>query len=145
MPTSDAARSSLAMRTRFASTTVAALCVALALVAPAPALGRGGDDDVRVSGTCGKGATSKLRLRAKDGAIAVEFEVKGNRGGQRWRVVLVHERRVAWRGRVRTRSGSGSFRVRRSLPDFGGADQVTARASGPGGNTCQATGVLTGS
>jgi hypothetical protein len=124
---------------------VAALCVALALVAPAPALGRGGDDDdVRISGTCGKGATSKLRLRPKDGAIQVEFEVKANRGGQRWRVVLVHERRVAWRGRVRTRSGSESFRVRRSIPDFGGADQVTARASGPRGNTCQATGVLTG-
>jgi hypothetical protein len=132
------------MRTRFTSTAVAALCVALALVAPAPALGRGGDDDVRVTGACGKGATSKLRLRAKDGAIQVEFEVKTNRGGQRWRVVLVHERRVAWRGRARTRSGSGSFRIRRSIPDFEGADQVTARASGPRGNTCEATGLLTG-
>lgn len=132
------------MRTRFTSTAVATLCVALALVAPAPALGRGDDDDVRVTGACGKGATSKLRLRAKDGAIQVEFEVKANRGGQRWRVVLVHERRVAWRGRARTRSGSGSFRIRRSIPDFGGADQVTARASGPRGNTCEATALLTG-
>jgi hypothetical protein len=132
------------MRTRFTSTAVATLCVALALVAPAPALGRGDDDDVRVTGACGKGATSKLRLKAKDGAIQVEFEVKANRGGQRWGVVLVHERRVAWRGRARTRSGSGSFRIRRSIPDFGGADQVTARASGPRGNTCEATGLLTG-
>jgi hypothetical protein len=130
------------MRTRLL--TLAALCVVLALAAPAPALARGGDDDVRVTGTCGKGATSKLRLRAKDGAIQVEFEVKANRGGQRWRVVLVHERRVAWRGRARTRSGSRSFRIRRSIPDFGGADQVTARASGPRGNTCEATGLLTG-
>jgi hypothetical protein len=143
MPTGDAARSSFAMRTRLVS--LAALCVALALFAPAPALARGGGDDVRVTGTCGSGATSKLRLRAKDGAIQVEFEVKTKRGGQRWGVVLVHERRVAWRGHLRTRSGSGSFRVRRSIPDFGGADQVTARASGPRGNTCQATGVLTGS
>ena len=31
--------------------------------------------DVRVAGTCGNGATSKLRLRRKDGAIRVEFEV----------------------------------------------------------------------
>ena len=131
------------MRTRLVS--LAALCVVLALVAPAPALARGGDDDVRVTGTCGKGATSKLRLRAKDGAIQVEFEVKANRGGQRWRVVLVHERRVAWRGRARTRSGSRSFRIRRSIPNFDGADQVTARASGPRGNTCAATGLLTGS
>jgi hypothetical protein len=122
-----------------------ALCLALALATPVPALASGGDDDVRVSGSCGKGATSKLRLREKDGALAVEFEVKAKHGGQRWRVVLVHERRVAWRGQLRTRSGSGSLRVRRSLPDFTGADQVTARASGPRGNTCAATGLLTGS
>jgi len=140
--TGEAARSSFAMRLRFP---LAALCVALALAAPAPALARGGhDDDVRVTGSCGRGATSKLRLRAKDGAIQVEFEVKGRRSGERWRVVLVHERRVAWRGSARTRSGSGSFRIRRSIPDFGGADQVTARASSPRGNTCQATGLLTG-
>ena len=113
--------------------------LALALTAPAAALAHREDKDVRVSGTCGRGAT------AKDGAIRVEFEVRSRRGGERWRVVLVHERRVAWRGRARTRSGSGSFRVRRSLPDFGGADQVTARASGPRGNICQAGGVLTGS
>jgi hypothetical protein len=143
MPTRHSARWSLTVRTR---TVIAAISLALALGAPPSALARGGDGkDVRVSGSCGKGATSKLRLRAKDGAIQVEFEVKGRRSGERWRVVLVHERRVAWRGSARTRSGSGSFRIRRSIPDFGGADQVTARASGPRGNTCTATGLLTGS
>ena len=112
----------------------------LALSAPAPA---SADDEVRVGGTCGKGATSELRLRAKDGAIQVRFEVDSRRAYKRWEVVLVHERRVVWRGRVRTRSG-GSFRVRRSVPDFTGADQVSARASGPRGNTCAAAAVLTG-
>jgi hypothetical protein len=112
--------------------------VALALAGPAPASARGGHD-VRVSGHCGRGATSQLRLSAHDGAIRVEFEVRGRRGGERWRVVLVHERRVRWRGRARTRSGSHSF------PDFSGADQVTVRASGPRGNTCVAGGRLTGS
>jgi hypothetical protein len=148
MPTRHTARCSFTVRTRLALTypsAVAAISLALALGAPSLALGHGGDDkDVRVSGTCGKGATSKLRLRAKDGAIRVEFEVDGNRAGERWRVVLVHERRVAWRGQARTRSGSGAFRIRRSMPDFDGADQVTARASGPRGNTCAATGLLTG-
>jgi hypothetical protein len=116
----------------------------LALGAPAPALARGGGGaKVRVAGTCGRGATSQLRLEAKDGGIRVELRVHGHRGGERWRVVLVHERRVAWRGRART-SSSASFRVRRSVPDFGGADQVTARASGPRGNTCQATASLAG-
>jgi hypothetical protein len=112
----------------------------LALSAPAPAFA---DNEVRVGGTCGKGATSELRLRAKDGAIQVRFEVDSHRADERWQVVLVHERRVVWRGRVRTRSG-GSFRVRRSVPDFAGADQVGARASRPRGNTCAATAVLTG-
>lgn len=121
---------------------LASILAAIALGAPAPALGRGGDDEVLVQGTCGKGATSKLRLRSKDGAIRVEFEVDRNRAGERWRVALIHERRVVWRGRARTRSGSGSFRVRRSVPDFEGADRVTARASGPRGVTCVATGVL---
>jgi hypothetical protein len=116
----------------------------LALGAPAPALAHGGEGgDVRVSGTCGRGATSQLRLEEKHGGIRVELRVRGRRSGERWRVVLVHERRVAWRGRARTGS-SGSFRVRRFLADFDGADQVTARASGPRGNTCQATASLAG-
>jgi hypothetical protein len=109
-----------------------------------PALGRGGDgggDEVRVAGTCGKGARSELRLRAKDGAIRLEFRVDHARSGA-WRVVLVHERRVVWRGRARTHSGE--FRIRRSIPDFAGADQVTARASGPRGVTCEAAAVLQG-
>lgn len=111
--------------------------LALALAAPAVA-----DDDVRVQGTCGEGAECRLRLRADDGSIRVEFRVDSERSGERWRVALVHERRVVWRGRVRTRSG-GSFRVRRTVPDFEGADQVSVRASGPGGNTCQAEATLT--
>jgi hypothetical protein len=130
------------VRTRFVI--LAAISLALALGGPSSALARGGGgEDVRVSGTCGKGASSEFRLRAKDGAIRVEFEVRSRRTGERWRVVLVHERRVAWRGSARTRGGR-SFRIRRSIPDFDGADQVTARASGPRGNTCQATGLLRG-
>src|SRR3954447_16395537 len=124
---------------------ILSLALALALAAPVAASARGGGGDVRVSGSCGRGATSQLRLSAHDGAIRVEFEVRGRRGGGRWRLVLVHERRVAWRGRARTRSGSESFRVRRSIPDFSGADQVTVRASGPRGNTCVAGGRPAGS
>jgi len=118
-------------------TILLAILLALALAAPALA-----DDDVRVQGTCGEGAESRLRLRADDGSIRVEFRVDSERSGERWRVALVHERRVVWRGRVRTRSG-GSFRVRRTVPDYDGADQVSVRASGPGGNSCQAGATLT--
>jgi hypothetical protein len=120
----------------------AAVLVTLVLaLVPAAALARDGDD-VRVRGSCGRGAASELRLKADHGAIRVEFRLDADRG-RRWSVVLVHERRVVWRGRARTRSGGG-FRLRRSVPDFGGADRVTVRASGPRGNTCSATGVLTG-
>lgn len=119
------------------------MSLALALISLALALGDY-DDDVRVRGTCGSGADSELRLRDRGDSIRVRFDVDGRRARERWRVVLVHERRVAWRGSARTNTSSASFRIRRSVPDFDGADQVTARASGPGGNTCEATGVLKG-
>jgi hypothetical protein len=120
-----------------------ALAAALALVLPAPALARGGGDQVRVSGSCGRGASAELRAREHHGAIEVEWRVRRGRDGERWSVVLVHERRVAVRTSVRTR-GSG-LRVRRDLPDYAGADQITARASGPRGLTCSATAVVQGS
>ena len=117
----------------------AAVALALALGTAPPTLG---DDDVRVAGACGTGADARLRLKSDDGAIRVEFEVDSRRGRERWRVILVHERRVVWRGRARTRPGSRSFRIRRSIPDFDGVDEVSVRASGPGGNTCQASATL---
>jgi hypothetical protein len=119
------------------------LAVALLLALPCAAHAKGGGDDVRVEGTCGRGATSELRLRADDGEIRVEFRLDADRPRQTWRVVLVHERRVAWRGRVRTRSG-GDVRVRRTIPDLAGADGVTVRASSRRGATCETSGVLRG-
>ncbi|MEY2442597.1 MAG: hypothetical protein QOJ46_2023 [bacterium] len=119
------------------------LLVLLALVAAGPALADhgGGGGDARVSGRCSKGTSSQLRLSSHGNEIRVEFEVKRRRAGESWRVVFIHERRVAWRGTVRTTS-NGSFRVRRSYDDYEGADNVTARASGPRGLTCQASATL---
>jgi hypothetical protein len=110
----------------------------------APALARdGGVGDIRVAGTCAKGAASKLRLRSRDGTIRVEFELTRRHPRERWRLVLVHERRVSWRGSARTSSG-GSLRLRRSLDDLSGADRVTVRAGGPNGLSCEATATLAG-
>lgn len=123
-----------------------ALLIALA-VGPANASARGGDGgggEVRVAGTCDRGATSKLRLRAKDGGIRAQFEVDHNRSGTLWRVVLVQDRRVVWRGRARTRGTGDSFEIERRLRNLPGADQVTVRASGPGGLTCAASATLPG-
>jgi len=121
---------------------LAATLALLGILAPGSAPAKDGDRDVRIEGTCGRGAESELRLRADDGEIRVEFRVDRRRKRERRRVVLVHERRVAWRGTVRTRSHGGGFRVRRTLPDLMGADEVTARASGPRGTTCETTAVL---
>lgn len=116
------------------------LLLALACVLPAPALAR---DDARVEASCGRGASAELRAEADDGAIEVRLRIDGRRSGERWRIALVHERRVAWRGTARTRGG-GSLRIRRTLPDFAGADEITARATGPRGVTCTAVTRLEG-
>ena len=118
-------------------------CLLLALPASSQARGGGGDDEVRASGRCGGGARSELRLKADDGTIELRFEVRGARRGS-WRVVVVQERRVAWRGTVRASGGSRSFRVERDLDDLPGADAIMVRASGPRGVTCSASGTLSG-
>jgi hypothetical protein len=125
--------------------------VLLALAFPATALadhggggGGGGRNEVRAQGTCGRGASSKLKLKQEDGGVEVEFEVDHNRSRETWKVVIVHEGRVVWRGRARTRAPSGSFSVNRRIRDYGGADRVTTRATGPRGITCVASAVLPG-
>jgi hypothetical protein len=149
-------------RRRAASLPIALALALLALVvlAPVSALAKGGGDDggghgggghggggdraeVRVAGTCGRGATSTLKLKARDGGIEAEFEVHG-RAGSSWRVVFVQERRTVWRGRARTGGPSSSFSIERRLGDYPGPDQVFARALGPRGATCQATATLPG-
>jgi hypothetical protein len=112
--------------------------------------GHGGDDradrpEVRVSGMCGRGASSKLKLQSRGGAIEAEFEINHHHRAAHWRIVVVQERRIVWRGRERTSTRYGSLSVERRLSDLPGSDEVMARAIGPRGLTCQATAVLPGS
>ena len=93
---------------------------------------------MRVVRSCGNGVTAKLRAKSDDDGIEVRFEVDYGRAGVAWRVALVHERRVAWKGTVRTRRSGGSFEVRRTVRDFRGADAITAQAWGPRGLVCRA-------
>ncbi len=117
---------------------------ALALTAAAsPALAKGGDDNrVTKAGSCGSGATSKLKLKADDGAIEAEFEVDRNRSGERWRVTFSRDGHVVAKAHPRTHGRSGSFSVERRLSDPSGADRITARGTGPTGLTCTATATL---
>ena len=134
------------------SLTIALALLALAVLGPASALAKGGGGggggggsrpEVRVAGSCGRGATSTLKLKARDGGIEAEFEVHG-RAGSAWSVAFVQERRTVWRGRVRAAGASHSFSIERRLGDYPGPDQVFARAVGPRGMTCQATATLPG-
>jgi hypothetical protein len=115
--------------------------VIAALLSGSPAFA---DDDARATATCGHGARAELRIRADNGSISIEFTLRRRRAGESWRLVVAHERRVAWRGTVRTRGSSGSGRVRHSVRDLDGPDQVTTRAAGPHGLTCVATASLPG-
>jgi hypothetical protein len=133
---------------RLLSPLVPALLLALAV--PASALadrgggGGGPRNEVRVTGTCGRGATSQLKLKQDDSGIDVEFEGDHNRAGEIWNVVIVQEGRVVWRGRARTHAPSGSFSVSRQIRNLSGADRVTTRAVGPRGITCTASATLSG-
>jgi len=122
------------------------LLAALALPGAASAKhgGGGGDDEVRAAGTCGGGARSTLKLKARDGGIEAEAEVEHARRSSSWRVTLSQEGRVVWRGAVRAGRSSGAFSLERRLRDLAGADRVSLRASGPGGVTCRASATLPG-
>jgi hypothetical protein len=98
-------------------------------------------DEVRHTGTCSRSSDVELRLRADDGRIRIELEIETNRRGARWSVIVLHERRTAFRVATRTRS-NGSLELRRSVPDWYGTDTVVVRASGPGAETCRVSATL---
>jgi hypothetical protein len=128
-------------RRRLVAFLVGAGVLLLFAAQPLAAFAKDGRGEVRVTGVCGSGATSKLRLKGREDGIELRFEVDHSRAGVVWRVVLAHERRIAWRGTIKT-GRSGSFEVRRMLRDLSGADAVTARAWGPRGLVCQAAATL---
>lgn len=113
----------------------------LILAPPMSALAKGGRDEVRVAGVCGSGSVAGLRLKRRDGGIELRFQVDHRGPGGVWRIVVVHERRVAWRG-ARATGRNGSFEVRWLLEDLPGTNAVAARARGPRGVVCRASATL---
>lgn len=91
--------------------------------------GRGGDDDrVIRTGSCGAGASWKLKVKTDDGRLEVEGEVDSNVAGQRWAWTLRHNGSVSGRGVGITTARSGSFEVERRIVDLAGTDTVAYRA-----------------
>jgi len=116
---------------------VAAMLACFALLLPTVAIAD--DGEVRRAGTCTGSSRATIRLEADDGKIDVEFEIRTRSTTKAWRVVLLHERRVAFQGLVRPRSGGRAIRIRRTVPDWFGKDTIVIRATGPGTETCRAT------
>ncbi len=113
----------------------------LVLAVPVTAHADDGDEaDVRVERSCSARSTVRLRVRTRDDdELRVDYTVRTARRGGVWSIVVVHERRIAWRGRVRTGSSSGDLSRRLTLPDWPGRDTVTVRGLGPGGEICRAS------
>ena len=121
---------------------LAAALLSIVTARPLAAQAKDGGGQVRVTGVCGKGVTSELTLKSDNGSLELRFKLRHGRTGAAWRVVLVQERRIAWKGATRATGSSGSFEVRRTLADLPGADAITVRAWGPLGLGCQATATL---
>ena len=127
---------------------LAAAGAALVMVVT-PAAGRADDGgsraDVRVELSCSERSRVRLRVRTRDDdALRVEVDVRTPARGTAWTVVMVHERRLVFRLRPRTGGSSGSFSLRRTIPDWPGRDLVTVRATGPGGELCRAAATVGG-
>lgn len=126
------------VKTRARALVVAALAVAAAALAAAalaaPALA---DDEreVRARSECSLGHVAELRVRADDGELRLELRI-GSPRPARWSVIVLHERRIAFRGILRA-TRSGGVRLRRTLDDLYGRDRIVVRASGPRRELCR--------
>jgi hypothetical protein len=118
--------------------TVAAACPALSL----PAVASADDGEVRKAGSCTGSSEIDIRLRADDGKIRLELEIEARRPGAAWNVILLRERRIAFRGVVRARDGSRQARLRRTFEDWFGRDSFVIRASGPRAETCRVSAAI---
>ena len=127
------------MKKVFASLAVGAV---MAIAVPGIASAKGGDG-VTVKGTCTAPSSSQLKLKADNGRIETEFEVDQNVVGAAWKVTISDNGTIVARANATTTAPSGSFTVRRLIPNRAATDTVTARAKNVStGEICSATASL---
>ena len=114
----------------------AAACLALGLVAAAPA--HAGDDDRQRSGSCSRIADWKIKAGPDDGRMEVEAEIDSNRVGQTWDWTLRRDGSLVDRGSSLTRAPSGSFEVERRTANGPGTDTLFRAAQRRSGEVCVA-------
>ncbi len=110
-----------------------ASCAAISL----PSVATADDGEVRKTGSCTASSKLSVRLRADGKTIRVELEIEARQRGAAWNVILLRERRIAFRGVIRAREGSREVRLRRTLEDWFGRDSIVFRATGPRAETCR--------
>jgi hypothetical protein len=86
---------------------------------------------------CGGGAHSALSVWSERRGLGAAFTLEHARPDTDWNLTLVHEGKIAWRGRVRT-DERGWLKVVRRFGNYPGADHVSVRAIAPDGATCAA-------
>jgi hypothetical protein len=112
----------------------------LGLAAPADASGGGGGDAIIRTGNCSGRADWKLKAKARDGGLEVEWEIDANRNGQNWRWTLRRNGNAFANGTSTTRAPSGSFSVERRTGNAPGADTIVGTATNVAtGQTCRGT------
>jgi hypothetical protein len=117
---------------------VLAIAVLAAALTTSAALASGGDREVIKRGSCSGNATWKLKAKADDGRIETEFEVDQNRVGRRWHVRIRQDGVLRADVIKATQAPSGSFEVRRLLPNTPGSDFIVAKATALAtGQTCR--------
>jgi len=117
--------------------TLAVVVVTVVVVLALP-FGAAADDgpEVRVTRSCSSGSEMSLRARSDAGSIRIELRIDPARPGP-WRVIFLHERRIAYRGTLRPSSSSGNVRLRRTVRDLYGRDSLVIRSTGPRGDSCR--------
>ena len=112
----------------------------LVIAAPGVANAKGGGGKT-VQGVCSAASTSKLKVKADNpSVIQTEFEVDQNVVGDVWKVTISDNGSVVAHAKKTTAAPSGSFTVRKRIPDLAGTDMITAAATNVStGETCSAT------
>jgi hypothetical protein len=100
--------------------------LALTVTAALPASAKG--TPVTKSGACSGASHWKLKLKADNSRIEVQFEVDSNVNGQTWHVRMLENGSAIFNGNRITRAPSGSFEVRKLAADTAGTDHFRARA-----------------
>lgn len=90
-----------------------------------------GGGGVQTQDSCTGASDWKLKAKADNGRLEVEFEVDSNKVGQMWNVRLFDNGTRFFAGTRTTMAPSGSFEVRQFTTNQAGPDRITARATKP--------------